>query len=137
MFLNDPARPSAGNLPFGGALAHPNPRIRRIIGTMAAQIEDPIGLAEIVKSSGMTLRSMVRLFGKELNTTPGQFYLNLRLARARELTVGGNRLIAEVAALCGFSCGSALTRAHKRVHGLGLSSCRTANPSRIRIQGRS
>ena len=83
MFLNDPARPSAGDLPFGGALAHPNPRIRRIIGTMAAQIEDPIGLAEIVKSSGMTLRSMVRLFGKELNTTHGQFYLNLRLARAR------------------------------------------------------
>jgi len=103
---------------------------------MAAQIEDPIGLAEIVKSSGMTLRSMVRLFGKELNTTPGQFYLNLRLARARELTVGGNRSIAEVAALCGFSCGSALTRAHTRGHGLGLGSFTTANPRRTRNQGR-
>ena len=64
---------------------------------MAAQIEDPIGLAEIVKSSGMTLRSMVRLFGKELNTTPGQFYLNLRLARARAMRLDSRSAVSAAA----------------------------------------
>jgi len=114
MFLNDPVNGRASDPNFGAALAHPNSRLRKILEVMAAHVESPLTLAEIARASGITLRSMARLFETELGQAPGRCYTLIRLSRARELMLQSGLSKSEVATRCGFSSAGSLSRAEKR-----------------------
>jgi transcriptional regulator GlxA family with amidase domain len=85
---------------------------------MAANVEKPLALPQLAKSAGMTQRSLARLFETELMMSPGRYYLNIRLARARELTLQSGLSATEVALRCGFSSASAFSRACRRLRSL-------------------
>lgn len=115
MFLNDPSHPAATEITL--AVPHPHAKVRQIVGLMAAHVEKPLRLPRLARRCGMTLRSLARLFEAELNMPPGRYYLNLRLARARELTLQSGLSKSDIAARCGFSSASALARAHRQQSG--------------------
>lgn len=117
MFLNEPARSEAHRAPFGGALAHDNPAVRKIVNLMAAHVEKPFPLDRIAAETGTTLRTMARLFEAELGLSPGRYYQTLRLAQARDLALHTNLPLGQIALRCGFSCASALSRAFASVYG--------------------
>jgi transcriptional regulator GlxA family with amidase domain len=124
MFSNDPSRPFDTDPVLAAALMHPNAKVRQVLGLMIANVAKPLALPQLAKAAGMTLRSLARLFETELMMSPGRYYLNFRLARARELTLQSGLSATEVASLCGFSSASVFSRAYRRA----FSASRLAAP---------
>ena len=113
MFLNAPRLAEEPLNRFSRIPAHPNIRVRRVLDIMSLSLENPLDLSEIAKQSGLTLRTMARLFAAEMKISPGKCYQHMRLSRARELMDQQGMKAADAASLCGFSCAAALNRALK------------------------
>jgi transcriptional regulator GlxA family with amidase domain len=111
MFLHAPRVAAGQDAGFGAIPSHPNPRLRRVMDLMAASIEAPRTLPDIAAATGLTLRTMARLFEAEVGMAPGECYRHMRLARARELIFQQGMSATDAAALCGFSCAASLRRA--------------------------
>jgi AraC family carnitine catabolism transcriptional activator len=69
-----------------------------------------------------------RLFRAHLDTSPGEFYLNLRLARAQSLLRQTAMRIVEISLACGFDSPSYFARAYRKQFGLSPRDDR-ARPS--------
>jgi transcriptional regulator GlxA family with amidase domain len=74
----------------------------RVAQIMEENIEKPLSLESIAKSSGISRRQIERLFKRELNCVPKRYYLEMRLRRARELLLQTAMSITEITAACGF-----------------------------------
>lgn len=119
MFLNDSSR-SRMTESLGDGILHSHPGIRRVVNLMTAHIETPLTLAKLSESCQMTPRTLARLFETEMGMPPGRYYQYLRLAKARDLATQTRLTLDQIALRCGFSCGSALSRAFTRAYGFGL-----------------
>jgi transcriptional regulator GlxA family with amidase domain len=84
---------------------------------MAANIEEPLTLAEIADAAGISLRQLERLFHRYYNVTPAQHYLTLRLRRARELLSHTSAPIMQVTVACGFQTASHFCKAYRAQFG--------------------
>jgi transcriptional regulator GlxA family with amidase domain len=84
---------------------------------MEANIHEPIGMAELAGLTGLSLRQLQRLFSQHLRCKPSQYYLKLRLQRARELFQQTQLGLAEIAELTGFESASRLSRKYKARYG--------------------
>ncbi|MEI5528406.1 helix-turn-helix domain-containing protein, partial [Streptomyces brasiliscabiei] len=62
-----------------------HPRLAQIIARMEANLEDPISPADLAQDAGMSSRQLERLFRRYLNRSPKRYYLETRLAKARNL----------------------------------------------------
>lgn len=119
MFLNDTSR-SGTKTSLDDGVPHSHPGVRRIVNIMSANIETPLTLAQLAESAQTTPRTLARLFEAEMGMPPGRYYQHLRLAQARDLAIQTRLTLDQIALRCGFSCGSALSRAFTRANGFGL-----------------
>jgi AraC family carnitine catabolism transcriptional activator len=85
---------------------------------MEATLENPLDVAALARRAGLSRRRLERLFTRHVRMPPAQYYLGLRLARARELVHDSTLPIGEVAVACGFSSLAELSRAYRRRFGL-------------------
>jgi AraC family transcriptional regulator, glycine betaine-responsive activator len=69
---------------------------------MEENIERPLPLESIAKSTGLSRRQIERLFKRDLNCVPKRYYLEMRLRRARELLLQTAMPITDITAACGF-----------------------------------
>ena len=106
-----------------GALS---PRLGRAVRWMLKYIEDPLPLAEISAQAGVSLRSLDRMFGRELGVSAGQYYRRLRLNQARSLAMETSMPTHEIAARTGFSSAATLARAFKVQFGGTMTESRRA-----------
>jgi AraC family transcriptional regulator, glycine betaine-responsive activator len=74
----------------------------RVAQLMQQNIEKPLSLEAIAKSSGLSRRQIERLFKRDLNCVPKRYYLEMRLRRARELLLQTAMPIMDITAACGF-----------------------------------
>lgn len=114
MFLNAPRPAGQRGEGYGAIPSHPNPRLRRVLDLMAASVETPITLPDLAAGTGLTLRTMARLFETEVGLSPGKCFSQMRLARARELIYQQGMTAEAAAPRCGFSCAATLKRALAR-----------------------
>jgi len=84
---------------------------------MENRIEHPISLDELAGELGLSLRHLERLFKRYLGTTPAQYYLDMRLRRARELLLQTNMSVMEVTVACGFQSSSHFSKSYRSVFG--------------------
>ena len=84
---------------------------------MEGNIENPISLDKLAEDLGLSLRHLERLFKRYLGTTPAQYYLDLRLRRARELLLQTNMSVMEVTVACGFQSSSHFSKSYRGVFG--------------------
>lgn len=84
---------------------------------MAANIEEPLSLAEVAASVRISLRQLARLSHRYFSMNPAQYYLNLRLARARELLVHSSLPIMQITIASGFQSSSHFCRAYRNLFG--------------------
>jgi AraC family transcriptional regulator, glycine betaine-responsive activator len=84
---------------------------------MAANIEEPLALLEIAEATGISLRQLERLFHRYYDVTPAQYYLALRLRRARELLAHTSAPIMQVTVACGFQTASHFCKAYRAQFG--------------------
>lgn len=79
-----------------------HPKLVEAIKLMECNIEEPLAMEEIATHMQFSARQLERLFRESLNCTPRQYYLQLRLDRARQLLTRTNRPIADIVMACGF-----------------------------------
>ena len=94
-----------------------HPRLANVIARMEASIEDPISPAQLATDAGMSTRQLERLFRRYLNRSPKRYYMETRLARARNLLMQTEMSIIEVALASGFSSPSHFSKCYRAQYG--------------------
>ena len=78
------------------------PKLTEAVELMEANLEELLSLDELAQLVGISRRQLERLFKKYLNFVPRQYYLELRLKKARQLLLQTDRSITDIALACGY-----------------------------------
>lgn len=105
----------------------------RASSLMESHIEEPLTMAELAERAGMSPRQLQRMFKHYLDMAPHQYYLRLRLERARALLTNTGMSIMAVMVACGFESSCHFSRAYRDQFGHPPSAVRrgagaTAHP---------
>ena len=109
-----------------GRLRDREPRVAAAIRAMEAHIDQPLPVSAIARRNGVSSRTLETLFRNAVGTSPGAYYLALRLKAARRLVLDTRLAMADVAERTGFSSIAALSRAFRREYGLPPTAARKA-----------
>ena len=103
-----------------------NRKLIQVIGVMEQHMEEPLAPDRLAQEIGVTRRQLERLFSASLKDTPTHFYLQLRLARARELLQQTDMSITSICVACGFESPSHFSRTYRARFGTSPRSDRQA-----------
>jgi AraC family carnitine catabolism transcriptional activator len=95
-----------------------DPRLARVLRAMEGNLETPLPARALAASAGVSLRQLERLIRGRFADTPMGYYLKLRLQTARNHLFYSDLPIQEIAAACGFSSPSVLSRTFRAHFGL-------------------
>jgi len=90
-----------------------HPKLGQVIRMMEQNIEDPISPAQLAKEVSMSTRQLERLFRRYLNRSPKRYYMELRLAKARNLLMQTDMSVINVALACGFASPSHFSKCYR------------------------
>jgi AraC-like DNA-binding protein len=90
-----------------------HPKLGQVIRMMEQNIEDPISPAQLAKDVSMSTRQLERLFRRYLNRSPKRYYMELRLAKARNLLMQTDMSVINVALACGFASPSHFSKCYR------------------------
>lgn len=96
-----------------------------ILREMASHLETPLPLCDLAARSGLSMRSLHRLFLRELDMSPGQYYQILKLSRARELMFETDLNLSEIALRCGFAGASSMSKSFRNTFGYSIGKLRS------------
>ena len=94
-----------------------HPKLLTVVALMEEHLEEPMSQTELASKAALSTRQLERLFRKYLSTTPTRYYLNLRLARARQLLRQTSLSILSVALACGFVSASHFSKCYRETYG--------------------
>lgn len=94
-----------------------NEHLKRAIAIMEKSIETPVSPSLIAEDLGISARQLERLFGRYLNSTPKQYFMELRLHRAQNLLVQSEQSVTEIAMACGFQTTSHFSKVYRATFG--------------------
>jgi len=98
-----------------------NKRLVQVLGIIEDHLDDLLSNDALAEKVGITRRQLERLFREHLGDSPSNFYLRLRLDRARQLLQQTEMSIMEVATACGFESASHFSRAYRARFGVSPS----------------
>lgn len=90
-----------------------NKKLVQVIGEMQRHSEQPLSSRQLADLIKVTPRQLERLFRQHLNETPSNFYLTLRLDKARQLLRQTDLSVLEVGLACGFESSSYFSRCYR------------------------
>lgn len=99
-------------------------RLIKAVLIMEDELENPISMVNLAEQVHVSVRQLERLFKQNLGVTPAEYYLELRLAKARQLLDNSNLSISAIAMICGFSSGSHFSRSYQSRYGVNPSEQR-------------
>lgn len=91
-----------------------NKKLSLVIAEIERRSENPLSPQQLADLVQITPRQLERLFRQHLNDTPANFYLNLRLDKARQLLRQSDMSVLEVALACGFESSSYFSRRYRK-----------------------
>lgn len=91
-----------------------NKKLVQVIGEMQRHSEQPLGTRQLAELISVTPRQLERLFRQHLHETPSNFYLGLRLDKARQLLRQTDMSVLEVGLACGFESASYFSRCYRK-----------------------
>ncbi|NRB56696.1 MAG: GlxA family transcriptional regulator [Salinicola sp.] len=94
------------------------------VALMERHLEQPLSMTAVSDRIGLSMRQLQRLFLDELGKRPRDYYLELRLDRARHLLEETDRDILSIGLACGFSSASSFSRAYRQRFGAPPSASR-------------
>jgi transcriptional regulator GlxA family with amidase domain len=94
---------------------------------MDANIREPISQEELASYVGLSRRQLQRLFQRYLSCTPSNYYLKIRLQRARQLLRQTSTSIVEISVSTGFVSSSHFSKAYKEMYGHSPSTERPSS----------
>lgn len=90
-----------------------NKKLVQVIGEMQRHSEQPLSSQALAERISVTPRQLERLFRQHLGETPSNFYLALRLDKARQLLRQSELSVLEVGLACGFESSSYFSRCYR------------------------
>ncbi|WP_120500786.1 GlxA family transcriptional regulator [Roseovarius sp. EL26] len=109
---------------YSVALSSRNQHLITAMQYMHDAIEEPLEIGAIAEHMDISRRQLERLFQQYIGTSPVQFYIELRVARAHALLNETNMTVAEISAATGFSSATQLTIRFKKRFGQSPSAFR-------------
>ncbi len=100
-----------------GRIETRDPGLAEAIRLMERTLERPLTVSALARRLSISQRKLELLFTKGLSTSPGAYYLRLRLQVAHRLVRDSGSPIREIALRCGFDSLSAFSRAYSREYG--------------------
>lgn len=100
--------------------------ISRAVTLMEENIENPLSIDRMASLVGQPRRHLERIFRKRTQSSIGQYYMRVRLERAREMLFYSGEAIAEISLICGFSSPAVFTRTFRSHFGQSPSEFRTS-----------
>ncbi len=91
---------------------------------MQANIDEPLPLPELAAAIQVSVRQLERIFQRYHRIGPAQYYLNVRLQRARELLTISALPIMQITVACGFQSSSHFCKAYRTLFGMAPSEVR-------------
>jgi transcriptional regulator GlxA family with amidase domain len=91
--------------------------LQRAMQVMRRHAQQPVELRVIAMRAGVHLRHLERLFRRHLETSPREFYLRLRLQRARELMQCTTETLSSIARDVGFDSLSHFSKCYTEAYG--------------------
>lgn len=95
-----------------------DPKVARTVALMEANLEEPLTTDQIAERVGVSRRQLERLFKRYLEAVPSQYYLELRLQRARQLLRSTRQSIVQIGLACGFASGPHFSSAYRNRFGV-------------------
>jgi len=89
-------------------------QVRRVREFIEENLDRNVSLADIAKVASISVFHLIRQFNETFGCPPYVYLTNRRLERARKLIEAGDTALKEVAASCGFSDQSHMTRLFRR-----------------------
>ena len=93
-----------------------HPKLATVIHRMEEHIEDPVSPMQLAEDVGMSTRQLERLFRRYLNRSPKRYYMELRLAKARNLLMQTDMSVINVALACGFASPSHFSKCYRALY---------------------
>ena len=116
-------------VPLQNRIGSSHPKLTQAVLLMEANIEEPLTTDEIAQHVCVSRRQLERIFKQYLNRVPSQYYLELRLNKARQMLIQTSKSIIQIGLSCGFSSGPHFSSAYRNFFG--------ATPREDRNQRRS
>lgn len=111
--MNDSQR-----FPLSKKIGTNNTNLIEVVTLMRENTEDPLTVMELSKLVNIGRRQVERLFRNTLNCTPTQYYLTLRLKKARRLLLQTDNPIIDISIACGFTSASHFTKRYRDMFGV-------------------
>ncbi len=93
-----------------------HPKLATVIHRMEAAIEDPVSPMALARDVGLSPRQLERLFRRYLSRSPKRYYMELRLAKARNLLMQTDMSVINVALACGFASPSHFSKCYRALY---------------------
>lgn len=106
-------------------------KLKLAVRLMEQNLERPLSTHDLAGAVGISGRQLERLFERHLQTSPKQYYTEMRLQRARNLLMQTDASVTEVAMSCGFSSHSHFTRRYKQTYGTTPRKVRAVSTDRL------
>ena len=94
------------------------PKLMEAVALMEANLEEPMSLDELAQHVRLSRRQLERLFQKHLSCVPTRYYLELRLAKARQLLLQTSMSIVDVAFASGFVSAPHFSKCYRDFYGI-------------------
>lgn len=104
-------------IPLQNRLGSSHPKLTQAVVLMEANIEEPLTTDEIAQHVCVSRRQLERIFKQYLNRVPSQYYLELRLNKARQMLLQTSKSIIQIGLSCGFSSGPHFSSAYRNFFG--------------------
>ena len=132
-FIMERARDSTDRqrIPLAARLGGSYPSITLAAQLMEANIEEPLSIGELAQLCQTSQRQLQRLFRRNLSLTPEQYYVAVRLGRARRLLQQTSMSIMDITVACGFRSPCHFSRSYRALFGHAPS--RERNPYRTTL----
>lgn len=101
-----------------------NAKLCDLIRMMEASVEAPLEVATVARRVGLSRRQVERLFRAHLGQTPSEFYLGLRMDRARTLVTQSTLGLADIARSCGYESAAYFSRIYRLQFGSSPAAVR-------------
>ena len=104
-------------VPLQNRIGASHPKLTQAVMLMEANIEEPLTTDEIAQHVCVSRRQLERIFKQYLNRVPSQYYLELRLNKARQMLMQTSKSIIQIGLSCGFSSGPHFSSAYRNFFG--------------------
>jgi transcriptional regulator GlxA family with amidase domain len=98
--------------------------VRDAIEMFSTHIEDPVNVADVANSIGVSLRQLERQFRKTTGKSPLHYYRAMRMKVARQLVLYSKDTMIEIALAVGYSSATPMIQNYEEVFGIRPSEDR-------------